>query len=69
MFEKPKIDLRRFKPQKISSRYWMKFALYALILTGLYFWRKEKSKSSTLVKISVEQNELNLKGLKIEEKH
>ena len=67
MSEKPKIDIRRFEPEKIPAKYWIKFVLYALILMGLYFWYRYKTEKNELAKIEMKQTELNLKGVKIEE--
>jgi len=66
MGEKLKIDLRKFEPEKIPAKYWLKFTMYALILTGLYFWYKHKSDNR--VNTNVKQKELDLQGFRIEEK-
>jgi hypothetical protein len=67
MSEKPSIDIRRFQPNKISSKYWIKFLLYALILGTLTFWYKKRSNKKHKVNNQVEQTQLNLEGFTIQE--
>jgi hypothetical protein len=67
MRETPSINIGRFKPKKIHSKYWVKFLLYGLILGALVFWFKEKTKNNVKLDAGLEQTQLNLKGVLIEE--
>lgn len=67
MDEKPIIDIRRFEPKKISSKYWVKLFLYGLILAALIFWYKYKSDNPKSMLKASQSRELDLKGVKIEE--
>lgn len=67
MSEKPIVDISRFQPKKIHSKYWVKFLLYALILGALVFWYKQKAKDTAQVNQKIDQTQLDLKGVKIEE--
>jgi hypothetical protein len=67
MSEKPLVNLRRFQPNKIPSKYWVKFFLYLLILGALVFWYKQRSNNTKELNQSIDQTQVDLKGVKIEE--
>lgn len=67
MIEKPVIDIRRHLPRKITSKYWVKFAFYAGILGALFFWYKHKETKTVKIENGVQQNQLEIKGVIVEE--
>ena len=43
MEHKPKVDLSSRRMPKMSSKYWVKMFLYALVLGALFYWFKTKT--------------------------